>query len=99
MRRFNVTSAGQGQLKVVASMAAGTREKVMVIEVSGEQHLIGVTSNQINHLAKLENPISEANETPAARFKDKFTQALAGKIQSGMQMSKDNQPDKVIKDE
>lgn len=99
MRRFNVTSSGHGQLKVVASMAAGTREKIVVIEVSGEQHLIGITSNQINHLTKLENPISEAVATPGANFKDKLTQALAGKIQSGMHVSKDKNQSKGLRDE
>ena len=99
MRRFNVTSSGHGQLKVIASMAAGTREKIIVIEVAGEQHLIGVTSNQINHLTKLENPIAAAVATPGANFKDKLSQALAGKIQSVMQMSKDTNQRKGQQDE
>jgi len=33
-RRFTVTQAGNGQLKVVASMAAGAKEKIMVIDVA-----------------------------------------------------------------
>jgi flagellar protein FliO/FliZ len=80
-------------------MAAGTREKIIVIEVSGEQHLIGVTSNQINHLTKLENLIHEPVSTPGANFKDKLTQALAGKIQSGMQVLQDKQSSKGQRDE
>ena len=99
MRRFNVTSTGHGQLKVIASMAAGTREKIIVIEVSGEQHLIGVTSNQINHLSKLETPISTVATPPGASFKDKLTQALAGKIQSSVQVSKDSTARKGQNDE
>ena len=31
MRRFNVASMGNGQMRVVASMMAGTKEKVMVM--------------------------------------------------------------------
>ncbi|GAA0853619.1 flagellar biosynthetic protein FliO [Aliiglaciecola litoralis] len=84
MRRFNVTATGNGQLNVVASMVAGTRERVMVIEVGDEQHLIGVTATNINHLAKLETPLSKNQPNQAGSFKDKLTQALAGKIQSGI---------------
>ncbi|MFB0911709.1 MAG: flagellar biosynthetic protein FliO, partial [Glaciecola sp.] len=47
-RRFNVTQAGNGQLKVVASMAAGAKEKIMVVDVGGEQFLIGITAHNIN---------------------------------------------------
>lgn len=91
MRRFNVTSSGSGQLKVVASMAAGTREKIIVLEVAGEQHLIGVTSNQINHLTKLDTQINNTPSTsPSSSFKDKLTEALAGKIQSGLKGNQAN---------
>ncbi len=89
MRRFNVTASGHGQMKVVASMVAGTRERIMVIEVGDEQHLVGVTSSNINHLAKLEKPLSAPQTATASAFKDKLTQALAGKIQSGMKQQKE----------
>ncbi|TRY30973.1 flagellar biosynthetic protein FliO [Aliiglaciecola sp. M165] len=88
MRRFNVTATGNGQLNVVASMVAGTRERVLVIEVGQEQHLIGVTATNINHLAKLENPLQKPTSSSAESFKDKLTQALAGKIQSGINSTK-----------
>ncbi|MDO6709393.1 flagellar biosynthetic protein FliO [Aliiglaciecola sp. 2_MG-2023] len=83
MRRFNVTATGNGQLHVVASMVAGTRERIMVIEVGDEQHLIGVTATNINHLAKLEKPLEKPTNSSADSFKDKLTQALAGKINPG----------------
>ena len=88
MRRFNVTHAGSGQLKVVASMMAGTKERVVVIKVGDEQHLIGITSANINHLAKLEQPLQEAAPSPGVNFKDKLTQALAEKINPGSTASK-----------
>lgn len=88
MRRFNVTATGQGQLTVVASMVAGTRERVLVIEVGEEQHLIGVTATNINHLAKLEKPLNKTPPNAAGSFKEKLTQALAGKIQSGLDNGK-----------
>ena len=82
-RRFNVTQAGNGQLKVVASMAAGAKEKIMVVDVGGEQFLLGVTAHNINQLGKLENPIETANtnkdtsQTSNLAFKDKLVKAMA----------------------
>ena len=82
-RRFNVASIGNQHVKVVASMVAGAREKIMVIEVGDEQHLIGVTSHTITHLSKLDTPIPAKDNTQAdgaARFKQKLIAAMAGKI-------------------
>lgn len=82
MRRFNVTHGGGGQLKVVASMVAGAKERIMVIEVGDEQHMIGVTSHNISHLCKLENKIAPNQHaiTTGSQFKDKLVKAMAGKM-------------------
>ncbi|KXI28026.1 flagellar biosynthetic protein FliO [Paraglaciecola hydrolytica] len=80
MRRFNVTHSGSSQLKVVASMMAGTRERVMVIEVGGEQHLVGVTAHNINHLAKLAQPLTDNKPADSDNFKDKLALFMAGKL-------------------
>ena len=92
MRRFNVTPGSSGQLKVVASLSAGTRERVMVIQVGDEQHLIGVTAQNINHLSKLQTPL--ATSVPAANggaaFKQKLVQAMAQKINPDMKGRNDD---------
>jgi flagellar protein FliO/FliZ len=64
MRRFNVTQSGNGQMKVVASMMAGTKEKIMVIEVGDEQHLLGITAHNINHLATLNTATTKPTNKP-----------------------------------
>jgi flagellar protein FliO/FliZ len=86
MRRFNVTQSGTSNLKVVASMMAGAKERVMVIEVAGEQHLLGVTAHNINHLATLTTPIdnSPASSSGNDKFKDKLALFMAGKINPAM---------------
>lgn len=81
MRRFNVTHSGSSQLKVVASMMAGTRERVLVVDVGGEQHLLGITSHNINHLAKLDKPLPSEKDTSGENFKDKLALFMAGKPQ------------------
>jgi flagellar protein FliO/FliZ len=85
MRRFNVTQSGTSNLKVVASMMAGAKERVMVIEVAGEQHLIGVTAHNINHLATLSTPIDNSTASSGNdKFKDKLALFMAGKINPAM---------------
>ncbi|WP_299074792.1 flagellar biosynthetic protein FliO [uncultured Paraglaciecola sp.] len=95
MRRFNVTQSGTSNLKVVASMMAGAKERVMVIEVAGEQHLLGITAHNINHLATLSNLIEDPAASPAGeKFKDKLTQLMAAKINPAMaENNKSNKTD------
>ena len=77
MRRFNVTQSGSSDLKSVATMMVGTKERIMVIEVGDEQHLVGITANSINHLSKLDTPINAANKpNPGDVFKSKLAQFI-----------------------
>lgn len=98
MRRFNVTAMGSGQMKVVASMVAGAKEKIMVIQVGDEQHLIGVTSHNISHLSKLEKKLDVPSKGMGATaagggdaFKQKLVAAMAGKLNP--EINKKNQKD------
>lgn len=77
MRRFNVTQHGGGQMKVVGSMALGTRERILVIQVGEEQHMLGVTAQNINHLARLETPL-EVPQASGDNFKSKLSQLMQG---------------------
>ena len=74
MKRLNVTKTGSGQMQVVASMMTGPRERIMVVQIGAEQHVIGITSHNINHLAKLEQPLSI--EQPGEVFRSKFNELL-----------------------
>ncbi|MBU2977972.1 flagellar biosynthetic protein FliO [Alteromonas sp. C1M14] len=92
MRRFNVTHAGSGQMKVVASMVAGTRERIMVIQVGEEQHLVGVTAQNINHLAKLDTPLASQQEGQGqGDFKQKLIKAMANTMNPGMKEGKQDE--------
>ena len=84
MRRFNVTQAGNGQMRVVASLVAGAKEKVMVIEVGDEQHLLGVTSHNINHLAKLEQPLTSNKVVTQSSPENSNNQSFQQKLVSAM---------------
>jgi len=77
LKKTRLINPGQGQMSVMASLTLGTKEKVMVIEVAGEQFLIGVTAGQINLLNKLETPITNSKGTEPA-FASQLS-ALLGK--------------------
>ncbi|WP_088330191.1 flagellar biosynthetic protein FliO [Lacimicrobium sp. SS2-24] len=77
MRRFNVTHSGSAQFKLIGSMSVGTKERIMVVEVGEEQFLLGVTSQNINHLARLQTPI-EVNSSSGEQFKNKLSQFMQG---------------------
>lgn len=59
---------GHGDLRVVASLAVGVRERVLVVAVGDQQLLIGVTSEQINLLHRLETPIADASPPDFRRW-------------------------------
>jgi flagellar protein FliO/FliZ len=60
-KRMNLGFANSQGIKIVTALSVGTKERVLVIEVNGQQHLLGVTSQQINHLLTLDEPIEAAN--------------------------------------
>ncbi|TVZ38604.1 flagellar biosynthetic protein FliO [Alteromonadaceae bacterium 2753L.S.0a.02] len=45
---------GQGQLRVLASLPLGNREKAVLIEVHGKQMLLGVAPGRVNFLQQVE---------------------------------------------
>ncbi|MEL7298501.1 MAG: flagellar biosynthetic protein FliO [Pseudomonadota bacterium] len=53
-----------GALRVVASKAIGHRERLLVIDIGGEQVLVGVTSQSINHLHTLAEPLASSVTSP-----------------------------------
>lgn len=66
------------QLRIVASLTVGQRERVMVVEVGGQQVLLGVTPHQITPLHTLDNPLTPI---PAASVTlPPFAQLLASKL-------------------
>lgn len=71
--------SGQGQLKILATMNLGQKEKIALIQVGTQQLLIGITSNQINTLHVLDEPLdsTDTQESEANGFAKKLTDSLA----------------------
>ena len=60
--------AGVNKVRTLASMSVGTREKVVLIDVAGEQFLLGVAPGRVNSLHHFEEPVildtKEVQQTP-----------------------------------
>ena len=66
------------QLRVVTSLAVGQRERLVVVQVGQQQLLLGVTTQGINTLHTLAEPLPEAASslTPGAPPLPAFAQLL-----------------------
>lgn len=70
-KRLNIGVGGNRAIKVVSALSLGTRERILVIEVGGKQHLVGVTAHQVNYLFELEQPLDESS-TDVGQFANQF---------------------------
>jgi len=57
LKRFNLTQQNSSQLRVIASLSLGAKEKVIVVQIGEEQLVLGVCPAQISLLKNLETPI------------------------------------------
>lgn len=78
--------SGQGNLKIVATLNLGQKEKISLIEVGEQQLLVGITATQINTLHVLDEPLDTRYETSQTKnnteknhFSNKLTELLKAK--------------------
>lgn len=82
LRRSGLAPLGAGgAARVLASLPLGGRERAALIEVGGQQLLLGVAAGQVNLLVRFEQPVVEAPPAPG-EFAVRLKQWLdAGKRQ------------------
>ncbi|WP_214660543.1 flagellar biosynthetic protein FliO [sulfur-oxidizing endosymbiont of Gigantopelta aegis] len=71
---------GQGQLKIIASLNLGQKEKIALIQVGKQQLLIGMTAQQINTLHVLDEMLEESefpNNKASSIGNNAFARAFA----------------------
>ncbi|MCL1139626.1 flagellar biosynthetic protein FliO [Shewanella pneumatophori] len=69
VKRFNLVPSSQGVLKTIAVTPLGQKEKLVLVEVDGQQYLLGVTPNQVSLVDKLAQPVEVASESFATRLR------------------------------
>ena len=82
IRRMNgMTGMNNDAIKVVSVMALGARERLALIEVGGQQILLGITPTAIRTLHVFDEPVVDANNPPSGEFARKL-QGMIGKTWS-----------------
>ena len=67
LKKFNFTRQQSEQLKVVASLSLGVKERLVVAQIGEQQLVLGITPQQITLIKSLEEPIVPSQpENPSA---------------------------------
>lgn len=69
VRRLNLVPASGGVIKTLAASPLGQREKLVLVELDGQQYLLGVTAQQVTLIDKLDNPVTLPEEGFSRRLK------------------------------
>jgi flagellar protein FliO/FliZ len=80
VKKMNLTPQSQtGVIKVVAGLNLGARERVVLLEVGGEQILVGLCSGRMDKLHTLTTPVDTDSMAVASTqtVQSKFAQLLA----------------------
>ncbi|MFT4607516.1 MAG: flagellar protein FliO/FliZ [Gammaproteobacteria bacterium] len=81
VKKMNLTPQSQtGLIKVVAGLNLGARERVVLLEVGGEQILVGLSAGRMDKLHTLTMPIDTDSLAvdSTQSVQSKFAQLLAG---------------------
>ncbi|MEX2476129.1 flagellar biosynthetic protein FliO [Marinobacter sp.] len=79
IRRMNgMTGVNNQAIKVVSVMALGARERIALIEVGGQQILVGITPSTIRTLQVFEEPVVTPDQTSSSEFARRL-QGMIGK--------------------
>jgi len=88
MKKVTGIQGARGHIKLLSAINVGTKERAVLVEVGGEQLLLGVSSGSVSLLHKLEKPIVE----PSADFATslhKATKTLKDKTEPQSKSSAD----------
>ncbi|GIU12252.1 flagellar protein [Shewanella sp. c952] len=69
VKRLNLVPSSQGVLKTLAVTPLGQKEKLVLVEVDGQQYLLGVTPHQVNLVDKLSEPVEISTDSFASRLR------------------------------
>ncbi len=77
LRRFGAVSMAHGQaMKIISVLPVGSREKVLLIDVAGQQLLLGVAPGRVSHLQSFDQPVVSPSTAGPNEFTLKIKQLL-----------------------
>lgn len=63
VKKLNLVPNQNAIIKTIAMTQVGQKEKLIIVEINQQQYLLGVTSQQINLIDKLTNPIEVSSHS------------------------------------
>lgn len=76
LKRMRVPTFGnQKGLSIVRQLQVGTKERIVIVQAGEEQFLVGVTSQSVQLIAKLDAPLKQ-EEAEVSPFAGQLTQLL-----------------------
>lgn len=63
LKRFNVVQQNTNQLKMVANLSLGSKERIVVIQVAEQQLVLGVTPQQVTLIDRLDEPLDTSSQS------------------------------------
>jgi len=84
--------AGARDIRVLSSASLGARERVALIDVKGQQFLVGVTTQNINHLHTFDEQVVDADMNKA-KSQNVPKNDFAEKLQSLLKVAKSSSND------
>ena len=76
-RTQKMRGVSSGLIRIVASQALGTRERVLLLQVADKQLLVGMTSSQVQTLHVFDEPIA-VDEIPVSGFAERLRATIKG---------------------
>jgi flagellar protein FliO/FliZ len=96
LKKFKgVEVAGKKQLKIVESISLGSKEKIAVIRCGEQFMLLGITPNQISHLAELTDYKEDDTPNPVS-FKSLLDKATSKQSQHSEQQNSSEPKQKEV---
>lgn len=69
LKKLNLATGSSNAIKVQAQTALGPKERVVLVDVAGQQYLLGVTSQQVTLIDKLDTPVAIETTSFSQRLK------------------------------
>lgn len=77
-RMPGLTRSADGSMRVIAGIPVGQRERIILVEVGGEQLVVGVAPGRVELLHHLKEPVSSSPEGGGSDFAHRLQERLQG---------------------
>ena len=77
-RMPGLTRSADGSMRVIAGIPVGQRERIILVEVGGEQLVVGVAPGRVELLHRLTEPVSSSPEGAGSDFAHRLQERRQG---------------------